>query len=142
MRSSETLMLQDVWRKAYREPDGLALSFKTKSGATRARMQLYNAVKGQKSGKTMDDLELVHAAESLEIVWEGETTLRIRRRDKSDMIETLSEVLGKRLEDYVDPEVEKSLERSLAELERLRDGAPSADGVAGHQDNPFYGKRG
>lgn len=119
VKTKEMLLLQDVWRQAYRRGDaGMSVSFPSKAGAIRARMQLYNAVKLQRSGQDMMDMELVNAAEQLEIVWEGEQTLRLQRRAKSDMMVGLQQALGKGLEDYVDPDAQASRERLLKELEK------------------------
>jgi hypothetical protein len=158
LKSKEVLLLQDVWRQAYRKGT-LDLEFQTKAGATRARLQLYNAVRKQKAGEDMDDLELVHAAEQLEIVWNGETSIRLQKRADNDMMTGIAKALGKNLEDYVDPEALASSEKLLGELEALGvqqrattqapttmvtvvpPGALDSGLAPDHQDNPFYGKR-
>lgn len=140
MRSEERLMLQDVWRKAYRE-GGLDIQFKTKAGATRGRLQLYNAVAEQKKEKNMEDLELVHAAQELEIVKLSETSLRMQLRVKNDMMTTLAGVLGQSLEAFVDPAAAEAAERMLKQLEEeAKTGKPS-EPAFGHRENPFYGNR-
>jgi hypothetical protein len=145
LKSSEQLIMQDVWRQAWRRgEEGLELTFRTRAGAQRARMQLYNAVKLQKAGKDLDDLELVKAAEGLEIVWVSETSLRLQRKDTSDMMQGIAQALGRNVNDYVDPEALAAGERMLRELglapapdhpqRRSTDPQPNAE----HQDTPFY----
>jgi hypothetical protein len=149
VKTSELLMLQDVWRTAFRQ-DELTLSFKTQAGAQRARMQLYNAVKQQKAGKDMDDLELVHAAEQMEIVWLGDDRLsfKLQRRDRSDMMQGIAAALGGKVaSDYVDPEAAASAERMLKELGGLAvsqptEQEPSASHEPAPGNIPFYGRRG
>lgn len=153
MKSQEALMLRDVWRRAYEAADGLNIEFKSKAGATRARMQLYNVVKTVKSGKEMDDLMLYRAATELEIVWAGERTIRLQKRSESDMMQSIAAVLGKGAAEYVDPAVAASASKLLQDLERIGLGEHppeltphplrrAEDQKPGeHQDNPFYGKR-
>jgi hypothetical protein len=141
VKSKEMLMLQDVWRKAFRE-GGLTIPFKFKGGATRARLQLYNAIRRFKTGEDAQDLEMVHAAEQLEIIWIDDHTIRLQFKAHNDMMESLAAVLGKAVEEYEDPEAVELSKRMLGELEELvekpgQEPAPLAD----HQDNPFYGKR-
>lgn len=138
MKNSETLMLQDVWRQAYLRDEGLTIDFATKSGATRARMQLYNAVKRQKAGTDLDDAELSRAADELEIVWVGETSIKLQRKDKNDMMQSIQAALGKHLADYVDPEAAESAERLLRSLEGTK--PTTAENPEGfeHKENPFY----
>lgn len=138
MKSSELLMLQDVWRKAWQEGE-LELTFRTKAGATRARLQLYNAVKSQKAGTDLEDMELVRAAEGLEIIKTSETSLRLQRKDGNDMMQGLAAALGRTVHEYVDPAAAENAEKMLRELGMGKDSAPAP---AEHQDNPFYGKRG
>lgn len=136
MKNAETLILQDVWRQAFRKGE-LTLTFKTQAGAQRARMQLYNSVKLQKAGKDMSDIELVHAAENMEIVWasEDKTQFRLQRRDKSDMMQGIMAALeGKTMEQYVDPEAQESAERLLKQLNN--------EETAQTKPVPFYGRRG
>jgi hypothetical protein len=151
VKNSETLILQDVWRKAFNNGDaGLTIKFPSKAGAVRARMQLYNAVKLQKAGKDMMDMNLVHAAEQLEIVWVDEVTIKLQRRGKSDMMVGIMAALGTTLEEYTDPEALESQERMLKELEALNQPkvvdipkkyADEPD-IEGHKDNPFFKRRG
>lgn len=115
VKSKELLMLQDVWRQAFRRKS-LTIDFPSHAGAVRARMQLYNAVKLQKTGRDMMDLELVHAAEELEIVWVDDLTIRLQMRAKSDMMLGIAKALGTELDKYVDPEAQASAERLLREL--------------------------
>lgn len=142
MKSSELLMLQDVWRKAWLE-GGLDLQFRTKSGAHRARMQLYNAVKQQKAGTDLDDMDLVRAAEGLEIVWLGETGLRMQRKDNSDMIQGLAAALGRTMTDYIDPDAAASSQRMLEEL--MGKAKPQSEedtpAPAQHLANPYFDRR-
>lgn len=137
-RNSETLMLQDVWRQALIRGE-LPIEFQTEAGAVRARMQLYNAVKKQKSGEDMEDMELVHAAEQIEIVWVQKGpkvwVIRLQRKDRSDMMNGLSKALGKSVHEYVDPDIVESGQRLLRELEKE---SKAADAPA----VPFYGRRG
>lgn len=140
MRPNEKLMLQDIWRKAFRE-GGLDIPFKTKAGAVRARLQLYAAVSAQKKGFDMEDLELVHAAEKLEIVSPSPTVLRLQLKIHNDSMTSLAAVLGRTVEDYVDPEAQAAAERMLRELEGHKPEEEEDKPVQGHQDNPFYGKR-
>lgn len=144
MKSSELLFLQDVWRKAFKSKTGLTIQFPSEAGAVRARMQLYNAVKGQKRGTDLEDLELTRAAEQLEIVWVNKehTALRLQRRAESDMMKGLMEAMGSSPDQYVDPEAAASAQRLLDELGTLAKPNPTeAPAPAEHQDNPFYGKR-
>lgn len=151
MKSSELLFLQDIWRQAFRKGDeGMTITFPSRAGAVRGRMQLYNAVKQQKAGQDMNDMELVHAAEQLEIVWVGDgkesQTIRLQRRAVGDMMKGFMGAMGKGPEAYIDPDAQESANRMLKELERLGLGAePSAKASepepGEHQDNPFYGKR-
>jgi hypothetical protein len=150
MKSKEFLMLQDVWRKAWAKPYGLNITFKSHSGAVRARMQLYNAVKSVKSRKDeFADQALKDAADGLEIVWKDEFTIRLQKRAESDMMQGIMEALGTTPEQYMDPEAKASEEKMLEELSRLGitfapEPAKPAEQESDlkHQDNPFYGKRG
>lgn len=135
MKNSETLMLQDVWRQAYRKPDGLTIAFASKRGAVRARMQLYNAVKHQKSGKDVSDVELCKAAEELEIVWVSDVGLKLQRKDTNDAMQGIAAALGKSMQDYVDPDIADSAERLLRSLEGEK--PPTPEGFE-HKKNPFY----
>lgn len=149
MKSQETLMLQDVWRKAWLR-GGMNVKFKSRAGAVRARMQLYNAVKLVKSRKDATaDRALIEAADGLEIVWYDETTIRLQKRAESDMMQGIMEALGTTPEQYIDPEVQESADKMLQELERMgltvkkegESSPPASEGTIEHQDNPFYGKR-
>lgn len=115
-------------------------------------MQLYNAVKLQKTGKDMRDLELVHAAEQLEIVWVDEVTIRFQLRAKSDMMVGLQEVLGMKLGEFVEPDALESSQKILEELEKMGLAASPAPAQTppepqpqklpelqqGHKPNPFF----
>lgn len=164
VKSKELLLMQDVWRTAYRKGT-LDLDFQTKNGAVRARLQLYNAVRKQKAGEDLEDLELVHAAEQLEIVWIGETSIRLQKRADNDMMLGITKALGKQLEDFQDPDMLESGKRLLEELEgmgkeqekqqaevqrpaatplpvvALNEPGPGPAPATEHVDNPFYGKR-
>lgn len=135
MRRAELLMMQEVWRRAFRAEGGLELTFKTKGGAVRARLQLYNAVAKQKRGTDTEDWELVQAANEIEIIWTGETSIRLRSRDQSDMIQGIQAALGEKIGEREVDEAAESLKRLMGEV-----GAEA--GEAEHKDNPFYGKRG
>lgn len=128
LKSKEVLLLQDVWRQAYRK-GSLDVEFSTKSGAVRARLQLYNAVRKQKAGEDAEDIELVHAAEQLEIVWVGgpeSTTIRLQKRADNDMMAGITKALGRSLDEYQDPEMLESSKRLLDEL-GAEGGAPATN---------------
>lgn len=146
MKSSETLLLQDVWRQALnRGPEGLTVKFKSKSGAVRARLQLYSSVRAVKKGLDMDDLELCKAAEELEITWVDDCTIRLSPKANSDAMQGLIAAAGKRPEDYIDPDLAASAERMLREFGIGQPAASKPEElpeIGQHQSNPFYSKRG
>lgn len=140
-RSKVQLLLRDAWRKAYRRmQEGLTLEirFQTESQAHKARMDLYKAVQPEKHGKG-EDLELIQAAQSIEIVLDKQhrNVLIMRDRGQSEIYGALQEALGERLQDVVDPDLMRGAEESLKELERLGVTAEPAE-----KPIPFYGKRG
>lgn len=149
-KSQELLMLQDVWRKAWARPEGMRIRFKSHSGAVRARMQLYNAVKSVKSRKDeYADQVLRDAADGIEIVWEDDLTLLLQKRSKSDMMQGIMEALGTRPEDYVDPEIAESMRKLGLPMPTAAPAPteapvadPPGDGLpklaTEHQSNPFY----
>jgi hypothetical protein len=149
MKSSELLLLQDVWRKAYAK-GSMNIEFKSKAGAVRARMQLYNAVNKIKRGSEVADVPLARAAEELEIVWVNDTTIRLQKRAESDMMQGLMAAVGQSVEEYQDPEMLEASDRLLRDLERqgLMSSAPAPAPTEDsrpafeHQANPFFPKRG
>lgn len=146
-KSQEKIFMQRVWIKALRE-QGLTVNFKSRGGAQRARLALYNAVQDAKKGMD-DDPELNQAASALEITWgEHDAQLILRMRDQSDMMQGLVDVM-----DGLTPEtvMDKSVEESLRQLDQLttpqdpRAGAQAHDARApseyvepGRKPNPFY----
>lgn len=148
MLSNELVMLRNLWKKAFAE-GGLDVPFKSRGGAQRCRLQLYNAVALVKKGKDMEDMELFHAADTLEITWADEehTIIRFRRKADNDMTQGVLAALGAQsVSDFVDPKVKESGERLMRELGLLgQETAPRGEEPAAppaeHQHNPFYGKR-
>lgn len=114
LKSKEALFLRDIWRKAFTEGT-LELHFKTKAGAIRARLALYNAVKAGKQGSDEDPL-INQAAEALEICISGPTSLIMRKRSESDYIKGLEEALGKSLSEQEDPVLMESMNKLLEKL--------------------------
>ena len=139
MKSSETLMLQDVWRQAaLRGQAGLTIQFKSNGGAHRARLQLYSCVRKIREGLELDDYELTKAVETLEITWINDHTLRVAPKDSNDAMQGIMGALGKKPDDYQDPEIAASAQRML---DSLMSGADAKPALGGHQDNTYYGKR-
>ena len=142
--SKQKLLYQRAWLKAYSDPDGLRLTFKTKAGAFEARRNLYDAVREVKQDPAhYGTLELAKAAEFIQIVWAGETSLWLRHRDKNDANSALEEALGVKMVELLSPEeiaAEESMRRLLGEHTPTQAEAPSPEFK--HYDNQFYGKRG
>ena len=137
VRSKEVLFMQGIWKQALRAGDkGLLIEFKTKGGALRARMALYNAVREAKQ-KMSDDPELNRAAEEIEITFADaeHTSLHLRPKRISDMMQGLMAVAEVGMERVRDPEAEESLRRVREQLE-------GGDGAGPKKvKNPFYTER-
>jgi hypothetical protein len=131
--SKQKLLYQRAWLKAMADEGGLKLVFQTKAGAYEARKHLYEAVRGAKKSP-MEFPELAKAAEGIQIVWAGDTSLWMRHRDQNDATQGLEAALGTNAEQLADEEAEESL-RKLGEL------MGDTPKLGGHQDNPFHGKR-
>lgn len=89
----DLVLFREVWRKAVRAGGHLRLPFPEASHATRARLQLYNALKAVREGAQRDD-ELLTAWETLEIVREGPSVLVIRPRTDGEIAQALTSALG------------------------------------------------
>jgi hypothetical protein len=159
IKSQEKLLFQEVWKRAYDNPQGLTIRFKTEKLAYSARMALYNAIKEAKSGKEMLDKKLTLAAEHIRLIWgEDRTVLILQHRRDSEVVQTLEELLGVQMGELQNPEIVESL-RLLETLSGRTDlvpkpeigplSTPPAQKPEGplpsefeHKDNKFYGKRG
>lgn len=86
-------LFREVWRKAVRAGGHLRLPFPAASHATRARLQLYNALKGVREG-SQSDPELLTAWETLEIVRESPSVLLIRPRTDGEIAQAITSALG------------------------------------------------
>lgn len=86
-------LFREVWRKAVRAGGNLRLPFPADSHATRARLQLYNALKGVREG-SQSDPELLTAWETLEIVRESPSVLLIRPRTDGEIAQAITSALG------------------------------------------------
>ena len=89
----DLVLFREVWRKAVRAGGHLRLPFPAPSHATRARLQLYNALKAVREGAQRDD-ELLTAWETLEIVREGPSVLVIRPRTDGEIAQAITSALG------------------------------------------------
>lgn len=89
----DLVLFREVWRKAVRAGGHLRLPFPAASHATRARLQLYNALKAVREGTDRDE-ELLAAWETLEIVRESPTTLVIRPRTDGEIAHAITSALG------------------------------------------------
>lgn len=89
----DLVLFREVWRKAVRAGGHLRLPFPAASHATRARLQLYNALKAVREGAQRDD-ELLTAWETLEIVREGPSVLVIRPRTDGEIAQAITSALG------------------------------------------------
>lgn len=89
----DLVLFREVWRKAVRAGGHLRLPFPAASHATRARLQLYNALKAVREGAQRDD-ELLTAWETLEIVRESPSVLVIRPRTDGEIAQALTSALG------------------------------------------------
>ena len=153
--SQQKLLYRQAWIKAYQNPgDGLMLRFRTKAGAYEARRHLYEAVREVKDNPTEYPMELVKAADEIQIVWAGDTTLHMRHRNSNDATRGLEEALGLSVESMMDPEALASQERMrrIAESAEVAGRVPAEPAESGkvsdqkilageHQENKFYGKR-
>lgn len=112
LKSQRVLLMEQAWKEAARRPDGVTFHFKTSSGAVRARMSMYNAVKEAKKGLG-DDMALIDAAQNVEICWTNKehTSFVMRSIKDSDFIQGVEEGLGMTLGQQVDP--------VIAEMEKL-----------------------
>lgn len=137
--SKQKLLYQQAWLRAAALTDGLKLNFKTRAGAFEARRHLYEAVRSAKD-RPMDHRELANAAEAIQIVWAGETSLWMRHRDSNDATTGLEHALGMKVDEMMDPEALEQLRKAQELQERLKKGDDLPE-LGGHQDNPFYRKR-
>lgn len=142
--SKQKLLYQQAWLKAHRQPQGLELHFKTRAGAFEARRHLYDAVREAKEAPDLQP-DLYRAAEAIQIVWAGQTSLHMRHRDQNDATQGLEAALGLEIDEVQDPEMLESQRRMLERLSgKVKKEEPIPDRlVTGqeHQDNPFYGRR-
>ena len=116
----DLVLFREVWRKAVRAGGHLRLPFPEASHATRARLQLYNALKAVREGSDRDE-ELLTAWETLEIVRESPTTLVIRPRTDGEIAQVLTSTLG------IDP---TELPRPSEALPQGPSNAPAAPSAA------------
>ena len=124
-KSKDTLLMQELWRKAYRE-GVVEIRFPTENNAHRSRMLLYNAVKREKAGQVGEgaaSLELAHAAESVEIVF-GKTrnVLRLQRKSDNPIFKAMGEALGQMLDEVGDADAAESLARIVEEVNNMPTG--------------------
>lgn len=143
---TQKMMLQGLWRKAFKKEGGLELNCKTPSNATKMRFALYAAVRGVREGKEKADEELLQAIENCSISFaeEDKSILFMRRSVLTDMMQLVSEVL----EDS--PELVKTQEQMEMEasqrlvMEKLRNGVsgghetPTAADLGLPRTTPYY----
>ena len=132
--SKQKLLYQQAWRKALADPEGLKLNFKTKSGAYDARKHLYEAVREAKKNP-MEFPDLALAAEGIQIVWAGESSLWMRHRDQNDATQGLEAALGTTADALSDKEAEESMAKLNAFLKGAGEDQPQ---LGGHQKNQFF----
>ncbi len=130
IKSKEKLFLQGVWKRALRS--NVEFTFKTKAGAMRARLSLYNAVKRAKDGGDVDP-EVNRAAQEIEITWTGETSIMLRKKIESDYLKTMMDTLGDSPAEHEDPAILESVRKALEVQEQVNAGLST-----GHKPNKFY----
>ena len=89
--NNETAVMQAIWRTAYRKGEH-RINLPSLSDCRRIRFALYNAVRGIRLGKEVDE-ELAAAAEECSICIEG-TTLLIRAKSQTPAMQAVLSSLG------------------------------------------------
>jgi uncharacterized protein YicC (UPF0701 family) len=143
--SKAQTVLREVWRTAYKRGK-VEITLPTAAKAHKLRFDLYAAVRAEKQADS-DDLELVEAATTLEIVLgESKNVLIIQKKADNAVFKAISEATGLNVDSVIDP---FEAERALESLKRVGASIPTAADpdsdlpkLGEHQDNPFYGKRG
>jgi hypothetical protein len=133
-KSKEQVFLQAIWKRAFYTGEPFEIEFKTRAGAVRGRLALYNSVKLAKEDRDPDPV-VNQASQSLEIVWKNETTLIMRNKMDSDMMQSLVRAMGELPGDQMDSEAAESLRKVQEKLEMEKVGGE----VAGaHIPNKFF----
>lgn len=111
LKLPRVVLMEKAWKAAMAKPEGIRFEFATASGAIRARMAMYNAVKQAKQGLGMD-MELIEAATNVEICWDGKLAFIMRPVSDADFIKGVENALGEKMSEQVDPVLE-AMEREL-----------------------------
>lgn len=142
--SKAQIALREVWRTALRK-GSVEITLSTSSKAHKLRFDLYAAVKEEKRGES-EDLELMEAANTLEITKEG-STLIMRPKLSNETFQAIARATGMNLDKVVDPAEQELGERMLREIGVAVEGAgvppaaapnPETGLAVEHQENPFY----
>lgn len=89
--NNETAVMQAIWRLAHRRGEH-RIDLPSVSDCRRIRFALYNAVRGVRLGKEVDE-ELAAAAEECSISIEG-TSLLVRAKSKTPAMQAILATLG------------------------------------------------
>ncbi len=118
-----------LWLKALVEGE-VELRLDTLLEAKRARNSLYHTIRPARNGKGSADLQ--QAAQELELVWDGELTLRIRRKQAPTELQgKVGNLLQQQSFESISPEKQ-------AELSRMAEAALAAVG----KKIPYYKREG
>lgn len=118
-----------LWLKALAEGE-VELRLDSLLEATRARNSLYHAIRPARNGKGSSDL--LEAAETLELIWDGKLTLRIRQKQAPTELQgKVDNLLKQQSFESISPEKQ-------AELSRMAEAALAAVG----KKIPYYKREG
>ena len=153
---AQKALLQEIWRKAFRQDEPLEIPCKTESNAKRMRFALYNAVRGVRDGATPADSLLREAAENCSVGFKpGErSTVVLQKKILTELMQVVVGIVGVAapttlpgnsaghsplLKSSEELQAEEETQASLARLaEKLKEASPGAGEGAARRPNPYY----
>lgn len=131
---------QGLWRKALEVAETLQLPCKSVSEATRIRLMLYRAVKDVRTGKEQADKRLMQAVQELSIGFapDSPTTVVFRRKLNSELLSTITEILGGEVRTKEDFLIQDSFEAVQAKLANPPSPEEEAVPAPRPRSTPYY----
>lgn len=138
--NNETAVMQAIWRHAHRKGEH-RIDLPSLSDCRRIRFALYNAVRGVRLGKEVDE-ELTAAAEECSICIEG-TSLLIRAKSKTPAMQAVLSSLGAEALNLTELAPRSAEEVAIESsqgllLEKLKAQFGTADGSPAPRSTPYY----
>jgi len=136
---TEIDVLQNVWRKALDQPQGITIPCKSKGEAIRLRMALYRVAKAARQADASVDGKLRQAVMECGVSLSGAdgATVTVANKANSQMMQSVLAVLGqvedKSAEDLM---IQESQDKLLQKLAGLEPDAPAEQPAT--RSTPYY----